>query len=173
MNKQFEDFHVSCINCNLDTICLPRGLSQQEIENLNGVIKNNSILQQGEYVYRQGDEFKGIIAIKSGMAKLVANDNEGNEHILCILLPGELAGFDGLNKNEYNCSVVALDVLSYCSLPLSAERFNSVCQKIPSIALELFKHSSESICESQNQIISNKRSAEEKIAFFCSIYLND
>lgn len=166
MDELFKDFQISCKNCNFDTICLPRGLSQQEIENLSSLIKNNSILQQGEYIYRQGDKFKGIVAIKSGAAKLVANDTEGNEHILNILLPGELVGFDGLNKNKYNCSVIALDVMTYCELPLSAEKFEALCQQIPSIAHELFKHSSESICESQNQFVSNKQPAEEKVALF-------
>lgn len=166
MDELYKDFQISCKNCNLDTICLPRGLSQQEIENLSSVIKNNSILQQGEYIYRQGDDFKGIIAIKSGSAKLVTNDTEGNEHILNILLPGELAGFDGLNNNKYNCSAIALDVMTYCELPLPAEKFEALCQQIPSIALELFKHSSESMCDSQNQIVSSKRPAEEKVALF-------
>ncbi|MCK5830735.1 MAG: helix-turn-helix domain-containing protein [Methylococcales bacterium] len=166
MDELFKDFQISCNNCNLDTICLPRGLSQQEIENLNSIIKKSSILQQGEYIYRQGDPFKGIIAIKSGTAKLVANDTEGNEHILNILLPGELVGFDGLNNKKYNCSAIALDVMTYCELPLPAEQFETLCQQVPSIARELFKHSSESICESQNQVVSNKRPAEEKVALF-------
>ena len=164
MDRLFKDFQVSCENCNLDAICLPRGLSKQEVKNLSNVIKNNSVLQQGEYIYRQGDSFKGIVAIKSGTAKLVSNDNQGNEHIINMLLPGELTGFDGLNQNRHSCSAIALEVMSYCELP--AEKFDHLCQMVPGIARELFKHSSESINESQNQIISSKLAAEEKLALF-------
>lgn len=164
MEGLFKDYRVSCNNCNLDTICLPRGLSKQETEHLNDVVKNNSLLQRGEYVYHQGDVFKGIIAIKSGMAKLVSIDNQGNEHILNLLLPGELVGFDGFNQNKHNCSVIALEAMSFCELP--AERFESICQLVPAITRELFKHSSESITGSQNKIISDKRPAEEKLALF-------
>jgi CRP/FNR family transcriptional regulator len=164
LDRLYKDFQISCENCNLDTICLPRGLSEQEVKNLSDVIKNNSILQQGEYIYRQGDSFKGIVAIKSGTAKLVSNDNQGNEHILNILLPGELAGFDGLNQNKHSCSAIALEVMSYCELP--AEKFDNLCQMVPGIARELFRHSGESINESQNQVITSKQSAEVKLALF-------
>lgn len=108
MDRLFKDFQVSCENCNLDAICLPRGLSKQEVKNLSGVIKSNSVLQQGEYIYRQGDRFKGIVAIKSGTAKLVSNDNHGNEHILNMLLPGELTGFDGLNQNKQRVMLLCI-----------------------------------------------------------------
>ncbi len=164
MDRLFKDFQISCENCNLDTICLPRGLSEQEVKNLSDVIKNNSVLQQGEYIYRQGDNFKGIVAIKSGTAKLVSNDNHGNEHILNLLLPGELAGFDGLNQSKHSCSAIALEVMNYCELP--AEKFDHLCQRVPGIARELFRHSGESINESQNQVITSKQSAEVKLALF-------
>ncbi|MCF6205012.1 MAG: helix-turn-helix domain-containing protein [Methylococcaceae bacterium] len=164
MDRLFKNFQVSCENCNLDEICLPRGLSEQEVKDLSDVIKSNSVLQQGEYIYRQGDRFKGIVAVKSGTAKLVSNDNQGNEHILNILLPGELTGFDGLNQNRHRCSAIALEVMSYCELP--AEKLDSLCQMVPGIARELFRHSGESINESQNQVITSKQSAEVKLALF-------
>ncbi|MCK5888714.1 MAG: helix-turn-helix domain-containing protein [Methylococcales bacterium] len=164
MSQSFKDFQVSCNNCNLDTICLPRGLSGEETESLNSVVKNNSTLQRGEYIYRQGDSFKGIIAIKSGTAKQITSDSDGHEHILDVLLPGEIAGFDGLNKKKYNCSVVALEQMSYCELP--SENFDILCQEAPTIAREFFKHYSECIGGLQDQIISSKRPADEKLALF-------
>lgn len=35
-----KDFKVSCTKCSLDEICLPRGLSQQEVEDLSIEVKN-------------------------------------------------------------------------------------------------------------------------------------
>ncbi len=164
MNMQIKDFQVSCKNCNLDSICLPRGLSQREIDDLSFAVNNNSVIQKGEYIYRQKDVFKGIIAIKSGAAKLVTTDHKGNEHILNILLPGELIGFDGLGENIHSCSAIALDIMGYCELP--ADKVDALCQKVPSIARELLKHSCESLNDGQSQIVASKRSAEEKLAIF-------
>ncbi|HIG65110.1 MAG TPA: cyclic nucleotide-binding domain-containing protein [Methyloprofundus sp.] len=164
MDQMVKDFNVSCTNCSLDEICLPRGLSQQEVENLSIEVKSNISLQKGDYIYRQGDEFNMVAAIKSGSAKLVSNDGAGNEHILNVLLPGELIGFDGLFQNKYNCSAIALENLCYCVLPVG--KLEGLCAKIPGIARELLKHSSEAINESQSQVMASKSSAEEKVAKF-------
>ena len=164
MNSLRKDFQDSCKNCKLDAICLPRGLSQQEVEDLSQVVKTNKVLQKGEYIYRQGDVFSRLVAIKSGTAKLVNYDAQGNEHILNVLLPGELVGFDGLYQDKYNCSVIALEQMSYCELP--AEKIDDVCSHIPGITRELFKHSSEAINESQNRVVTNKSSAGGKLAIF-------
>lgn len=164
MHKPLKDFQVSCSNCNLDAICLPRGLTRQEIDNLSIVVTNNAVLQKGEYIYRQGDAFKSLVAIKSGSAKLVSSDSEGNQHLINVLLPGELIGFDGLYQDIYSCSVIALETTNYCALP--ADKFTELYTKIPNAARELFKHSSEIINEYQNRIVTNTYSAEAKIALF-------
>jgi CRP/FNR family transcriptional regulator len=54
--------------------------------------------------------------------------------------------------------------MSFCELP--ADKFDGLCQKVPGIARALFRHSSETINETQNLIISSKKSAEEKLALF-------
>ncbi len=161
MNKHFQ---VSCNNCNLDAICLPRGLSADEIDSLSLEVKTNGMLDKGEYIYRQGDPFTRIIALKSGAAKLVNIDGHGNEHILSVSLPGEILGFDGLYQEHYNCSAIALDKISFCILP--AENLEQISHKIPSVNRELFKHCSDNINKAQQQIISNKCPADEKLSLF-------
>ncbi len=164
MSDLIKDYQVSCENCKLDTICLPRGLSPQEVEDLSLVVKNSAVLKKGEYIYRQGDTFTRLVAIKSGSAKLVNYDAQGNENILNVLLPGELVGFDGLYQDKYNCSAIALEQISFCEL--SAEKIDEVFLQLPSIARELLKHSSEAINESQKRVVGNTGSAEKKLALF-------
>jgi CRP/FNR family transcriptional regulator len=130
-NKLFNEMQVSCSNCSLDAICLPRGLSDKEIESLTEVVKRKKTLQRGEYIYREGSPFKGILAVKSGTAKLVKDDPHGNEHIINILLPGELLGFDGLHDNRHSCSAIALETMSFCELP--SDKLESLCLKVPSL----------------------------------------
>lgn len=155
---------VSCVNCSLDNICLPRGLSQTEIDNISEVIKAKKTLQRGDFIYREGDNFRGILAIKSGSAKLVANDNHGNEHILNILLPGELLGFDGLSDAKHGCAAIALETTSFCILP--ADSMDDLFHKVPSLTRELFRHTGEKMIEDKNQLVLSKRPAEERLAYF-------
>ncbi len=155
---------VICSNCGLDNICLPRGLSQAEIDNISKVVKAKKTLQRGDFIYREGDNFKGILAIKSGSAKLIANDPHGNEHILNILLPGELLGFDGLSTEKHGCAAIALETMTFCILP--ADSMDQLFQKLPSLTRELFRHSGEKMLEDKNQLVLSKRPAEERLAYF-------
>ena len=155
---------VSCNNCSLDSICLPRGLSQEEIDDISKVIKRKKTLQRGDFIYREGDDFKSVLAIKSGTAKLVADDYQGNEHILNILLPGELLGFDGIHNDRHSCSAVALETLSFCELPV--DNLSALSQLIPGLMRELLRHAGEKINEDRDKIVFNKRPAIERLASF-------
>jgi len=155
---------VKCNNCSLDNICLPRGLSSHEINHISNIVKARKTLQRGEFLYRQGDQFSGVLAIKSGSAKLVADDSHGNEHILDILLPGELLGFDGISKNLYHCSAIALETSSFCLLP--AHSIDQMITHVPGLARELFRHSGDKINNNNIHRVMAKRPAEERLAFF-------
>ena len=155
---------VSCNNCGLDNICLPRGLSHEEIESISQIVKAKKTLQRGEFIYHEGDNFRGILAIKSGSAKLVGADQHGNEHILNILLPGELLGFDGLSTDKHSCAAIALETTSFCLLP--ADSMDDLFHNIPTLTRELFRHSGEKMLEDKNQLILSKRPAEERLAYF-------
>ncbi len=163
MKDILYDLKISCNRCNLGDICLPRGLSKEGVNTLSGIVKQKSILHKDELIYRQGDDFKCIFAIQSGMAKLVTDDLTGDEHILSILLPGELLGFDGLN-DKHSCSAIALNTVSFCELPKG--KIDELCSQVPNLTRELFRHSSDILNESQARVISTKLSGEKKMAVF-------
>ncbi|MBS3965003.1 MAG: helix-turn-helix domain-containing protein [Methylomonas sp.] len=155
---------VSCSHCSLDSLCLPRGLSQSEINDISKVVKAHKTLQRGDFIYHEGDRFRGILAIKSGSAKLVANDAHGNEHIISILLPGELLGFDGLSTEHHGCAAIALETMMFCILP--ADSLEHLFQTLPGLTRELFRHTGEKFLEDRNQRVLSKRPAEERLAYF-------
>lgn len=155
---------VTCKNCGFGSICLPRGLTQSEIEQLEGVVHRRKVLHKGDFLFRSGETFQGLIAIKSGMAKLTFQDAQGQEHILAVLLPGELLGFDALSHYTHRCSAVALDTLSYCELP--AKEISRICAKIPTLFQEMLRHASDAIGIQREQMLSIKRPANQRLAAF-------
>ena len=155
---------VDCSNCSLESICLPRGLSRREVEQLTQAVRRGNTLQKGDPLYRKGDPFQGFLAIKSGTAKIVTTDAESKEHIVDILLPGELLGFDALATDIHNCSAVALETVSFCELPANA--FERLCLKVPTLFRELFRHAGKKFDDDVRLIILNKRPAEERLAAF-------
>nr|BAL52858.1 Crp/FNR family transcriptional regulator [uncultured Gammaproteobacteria bacterium] len=155
---------VTCKNCGFGSICLPRGLTQKEIEQLEDVVQRRKVLHKGDFLFRSGEAFHGLIAIKSGMAKLIFQDEHGQEHILAVLLPGELVGLDALSHYTYRCSAVALDTLSYCELP--GKEISRICAKIPALFQEMLRHASDAIGTQREQMLFIKRPASQRLAAF-------
>ncbi len=159
-----QRLEVTCNNCGFNTICFPRGLTQKEVAELDDVVQRRKVLHKGEYLFRAGDPFHGLIAVKSGSAKLTYQDENGNEHILALLLPGELLGFDGFSANVYRCSAQALDTLSYCELP--ASQITQLCQRIPPLFKEILRHAGDALEAQREQMVFIKKTAEERLASF-------
>ncbi|CAL1240263.1 helix-turn-helix domain-containing protein [Candidatus Methylocalor cossyra] len=155
---------VTCQNCSLSTLCLPRGLHREDIERIGRLVNRKKTLQRGEYLYHKGEPFRGIIAIKAGTAKVVAYDDQDGEYIVGVLLPGELLGFDGLASNRHSCSAVALETLSYCEL--AADQLDALCHEVPNLLRELFRHASARLEDGIEQAILHKKSAEARVALF-------
>jgi CRP/FNR family transcriptional regulator len=91
-------------------------MPRSEIGELALLVNRNNIRQKGEAIYHAGSPFRGIIALRSGSAKLLGFDENGNELLVDFILPGELLGFDGLSSQIHNCTAIALETVNYCHL---------------------------------------------------------
>jgi CRP-like cAMP-binding protein len=60
---------VSCGDCRLGELCLPIALDAVEISHLDEIVKRGRALSKGDYLYREGDEFTSIYAIRAGSFK--------------------------------------------------------------------------------------------------------
>jgi CRP/FNR family transcriptional regulator len=159
-----EKLQVTCRNCSLTALCIPRGLAADDIDRLSRIVARKKTLQRGEHLYHKGDPFRGLIAIKAGTAKTVTYDGRGNEYITGLWLPGELLGFDALASDRHTCSAIVLETLSYCELP--SDQLDHLCQQVPNLLRELFRHASTRLDDAISQAVIAKRPADERVAAF-------
>jgi CRP/FNR family transcriptional regulator len=155
---------VTCQNCSLSQLCIPRGLNQKDVERIGDIIGRKKSLRKGDYLYRQGDKFRGILAIKSGTAKMVTSDLHGDEFLTGYLLPGELLGFDALADDRHHYSAVALEPLEYCEMP--ADELDSLCREVPNLLRELFRHAGQILNSESDRFVMSQRTAEERVVNF-------
>jgi CRP/FNR family transcriptional regulator len=155
---------ISCESCNLSAFCIPKGLTDQEVQVLSRMVRRNRTLKKGEVLYYCGEPFHGILALKCGTAKLISPDRHGNEYIVDFLLPGELMGFDGLSTQQHGCSAIALETVSYCELP--AYHINLLTREVPTLLQALLQHSGNQFILSIQRLVLSRRSAEERLAVF-------
>ncbi|MEI6145705.1 MAG: helix-turn-helix domain-containing protein [Methylococcales bacterium] len=155
---------VTCTNCNLDKFCIPKGLDRFEVGELALLVNRNNIRQKGEAIYHAGSPFRGMIALRSGSAKLVSFGQHGNELIVDFILPGEVLGFDGLATQTYNCTAIALETVNYCHLP--AHKIDELVTQKSCLNHLLLQRSCSQFDAQVERMMLNRRSAEERIASF-------
>jgi CRP/FNR family transcriptional regulator len=112
-------FEVTCSSCNMREMCLPAGLSAEDMQRIEGIVYARRRVKRGETLFNAGDAFASIYAIRSGFFKTSVIDGEGREQVTGFCMGGELLGLDGLGAGRYNGTAVALEDSEACVLPFA------------------------------------------------------
>ncbi len=161
-----ERSQVACSRCALGSLCLPRKLDPESTRQFENIVNKSRPIQPGEHIYRAGDKFQSIAAVRAGCFKSYVINKSGEEQVLGFYLPGEIIGFDAIHEKVHKANVVALDTSSICGL-----HFDSVAEmsrQLPRLQDELFRIMSSQISELEANAAD--LSAEERIArLLCSL----
>ena len=154
---------VACQDCSLYPLCLPTGISGEELELLDRIIKRGTPLKRGEHLFQVGNPFQSIYAVRSGSIKTYTPTEDGMEQVTGFHLPGELLGLDAINTGVHPCAAKALETTSLCEIPF--DQLGELSKRIPSLQQQLLKIMSKEILHDQSLLmLLGKRSAEERIA---------
>ncbi len=161
----FEALRVACKNCSLATLCLPMGLTTDDVERLDDIVKRARPLHRGDHVFRNGERFHSLYVVKTGSVKTYAPSTEGGEHVLGFHLPGELIGLDAIEKEVHVCSATVLETSAICEVPFS--RLVALSGRIPSLQHHIYRLLSKEIGhDTEMLLLLGKKSAEERLAAF-------
>jgi CRP/FNR family transcriptional regulator len=155
---------VACRNCSLHQLCLPMGISPADMEKLERIIERSNPLSRGEYLFRRGDRFRSIFAVKSGSVKTAAFSEDGHEEITGFHLPGELFGLDAIDSGMHNCSAQALERSSVCEIPFAS--LEQLSAELPSLMHQMLRIMSREIQQEQGSLQLAHKSAEARLATF-------
>ncbi len=156
---------ANCNDCRLASTCLPLPLNDAEMGALDQIIKRNRPLNRQGYLFRQGDRFRSIYAVRSGILKTFTVSDGGEEHITGFYLPGELVGLSGMDTNAYPGSAQALDTTSICEIPF--DQLDELSAQIPQLRRQLIRMMSREIRDDQQMmLLLSKKTAEERLATF-------
>lgn len=155
--------NVSCGDCRLGELCLPIALDAAEIARLDEIVKRGRPLKKGDYLFRQGDDFKAIYAIRAGSFKSFKTARDGAEQVTGLYLPGEIVGMDGISSNSHDSSAIALETGSVCEIPFS--QLEELSTRIPSLQGRFFRLMSQEIAKDQQMLtLLSSNTAEERVA---------
>lgn len=153
---------VACSRCRLKGWCLPRGLSAEDVRRFEQIVHRSRPIHSGEHLFRTGDPFRFVLAVRTGCFKSYALDCTGQEQVLGFHLPGATIGIDAMHSRLHTANVVALETSAVCHI--SFESLSSLARQMPELQSELLQTMSRRIGELQ--INSGDLSADERIAVF-------
>ena len=161
----FDQLKISCANCSLRELCIPQGMTDEELKLVDQIIERKKPVHKNDYLFRAGDINRSLYAVLSGSVKTLVDNPNGEEQIVGFHLPGELLGMDGFSGDAHTCSAVALETSSVCEFPL--ESLDKVCHDVPSIQYAMRRIMGKEVSKDHAMLLLlGRMSAEEKLASF-------
>lgn len=105
---------AACSHCKLRAWCLPADTSGPAPERLNasfGVLRS---VPRGGTLFRAGDAFESLYAVRSGFFKTRVSCPHRDDHVTGFQMPGEVLGLDGIGIDRHCCDAVALEDSQVC-----------------------------------------------------------
>ncbi len=163
--KLHSPHQAHCKDCSLASLCLPLSLNLEDMDALDDIVKRGRPMKKGEFLFRQGDAFNSVYAVRSGALKTFSLSDSGDEQITGFHLPSELVGLSGMDSDSYPVSAVALETTSVCEIPF--ERLDALSAQLPQLRRQLMRIMSREIRDDQQMmLLLSKKTADERIATF-------
>jgi CRP/FNR family transcriptional regulator len=140
-------------------------LNRDEMAQLDAVIRQSRRLKRGEYLFRSGEGFRSLYAVRTGYFKTCVSSQDGREQVTGFHMSGELMGLDGISSNLHGCDAIALEDSEVCELPFN--RMETLGRDIPSLQHHFFRLMSREIVRDQSvMLLLGNMKAEERLAAF-------
>lgn len=157
---------VRCSSCNLREICLPVGLSCEELERIeHRLVGGQRKIARGDTVFRAGDRAEALFVVRTGFFKTFVRSRQGEEQITGFQMAGELIGLSGIGSGVHQVDSVALEDSQVCVVPLA--EFEALQREAPSLQARFHRVMSEEIAAGHQTMLQlGSMIAEERVAAF-------
>jgi CRP/FNR family transcriptional regulator len=154
-----------CSSCSLRELCLPMGLSHEEIEHLDSLVYTRKRVKRGENLYGAGDNFNSLYAVRSGFFKTNVILEDGRDQVTGFHMPGEILGLDGIGTDRHTCNALALEDGEVCVIPFA--RLEELSREVRNLQHQFHKVMSREIVRDQGiMMLLGTMRAEERLAAF-------
>lgn len=156
---------ASCAGCRISGLCLPTALDGAELLQLDAIVRRGPPCGKDGYLYRRGDAFRSVFAVRSGSFKSLSADGPGRWRVSGFHLPGEVVGVDGIGGGRHDSSLQALEHSSACEIPF--DRLAALSRRLPGLQRRVFAILSDEIArDRRTHILLCGSTAEERVTAF-------
>lgn len=156
-----DELHF-CTTCAFSSACLSSGFDKTHLRDLHVLVEHVGPFREGEHIFREGDAFNVIAAVRAGTVKTYVMDDEGREQVQGFFLPGEVIGLSAISHARYPCNAVALESVQLCKF--SFPNIAALATRMPGLQQRLFTLLSEDI--NKAALLAGNFTADERMAAF-------
>lgn len=160
-----ESLKAVCTSCSLRELCVPGGMSLAELEQLETLVALRRRVKRGNSLYRVGDTFKALYAVRNGFFKMCMPATASRDQVSGFQIPGEVLGLDGLSSDYHTVDAFALEDSEVCVLPYA--QLNRLTSSCSSLQHQLHRVMSREIVRDHSvMLLLGSMRADERVAAF-------
>ncbi len=160
-----NSLRAACSQCNLRELCLTYGLNEQDLEKLESMVGSRRRIKRGAHLYRAGERFEAIYAIRSGFFKTDVLLEDGRDQVTGFQMAGEILGMDGISKESHTCNAIALEDSEVCVIPYA--QLEQLSREVETLQHNFHKVMSREIVSDHGlMMLLGSMRAEERLAAF-------
>ncbi len=160
-----HDLKAHCLTCSVRELCLPVGLTADEMKQVDGLISHRARLKKHQILYRAGQPFHALYAIRVGSLKAMLRAEDGREQVAGFHMPGEILGLDGVGTSHHEAEAIALEDTEVCVLPF--DHVEGLVRRLPALLQNFHQIMSRQIVRDQGvMLLLGSMNAEERLTVF-------
>lgn len=164
-----EVLKAKCATCSMHQLCLPMGLDNDDMDRLDQIIGRRRKVARGSTLFRIGDSFQNLYAIRLGHFKAYQVNRDGAEQITGFQMAGELLGMDAISTDLHHCTAVALEDSEVCEVPFGS--LQQLLADMPALLRHFHRMMSQEITREQSVmlLLGNMQATQRFAAFLVNL----
>ena len=141
------------------------GIAENQMHRLDDIVTTRRSLARGETLFRAGEQFTSLYAVRTGFFKTCFSSEDGRNQVTGFQMAGELLGLDGIGTDRHTCDAVALEDSQVCVI--SYAQLEELSREISDLQRQFHKIMSREIVREHGvMLLLGSMRAEERVAAF-------
>jgi CRP/FNR family transcriptional regulator len=149
----------------MQELCLPAVVSEDDLNRLELIMSKRHRVPRGDTLYRSGDVFSSLYAVRLGHFKTVFEQGPAAKQIIGFQMSGDILGMEGIGAARHQCASVAIEDSEVCEIPYS--RLEALLTELPTLQAHFHRMMSREINrEHRVMLLLGSMAADQRVAAF-------
>jgi CRP/FNR family transcriptional regulator len=157
---------VACSSCNLRELCLPVGMSNQQLDRSTTMVATRrKVASAATRCSATATAFQSLYAMRTGFFKTCVSSKTAATRSPASRWPARLLGLDGIGTDNHTCDAVALEDSEVCVIPF--DQLEDLSREFSDLQRQFHKIMSREIVRDHGvMLLLGSMRAEERVAAF-------